>query len=344
MMKAATYARYGEPEVLQVTDVEKPVPKDNELLIRVRATTVCAGDVRLRRADPFFLRLFNGLSRPRRVTIPGMELSGTIEQIGRNVTGFEVGDRVFGSAGLKFGAYAEYVCVSSPQLLAAKPDSVSFEEAAAIPFGGISALHFLRKANIRAGQNVLIYGASGSVGTYAVQLAKHFGTRVTGVCSTANLELVRSLGADAAIDYTKGDFSSEGRVYDIVFDTVGKSGFWRSMRALKRGGTYVQAASVPARASAVAIIAGLLSPTLGGLWASTTGAGRVVGGIGRSRPGDLAFLAGLVADRKVRVVIDRHYPLSAIADAHRYVETGHKKGNVVIEVGSVAAYPAKHDA
>jgi NADPH:quinone reductase-like Zn-dependent oxidoreductase len=332
-MKAAIYSRYGEPEVLQVTDIDKPVPKDGEVLIRVHATTVCAGDVRLRRADPFFLRLFNGLFRPKRIKVPGMEFSGTIEQIGGSVADFAVGDRVFGSAGLKFGAYAEYLCVSPSQLLAAIPDGVSLDEAAAIPFGGISALFFLRRANIEPDRNVLIYGASGSVGTYAVQLARHLGARVTGVCSAANLDLVRSLGAHRVIDYSKDDFSSDGCVYDVVFDTVGKSGFWRSMRVLRRGGTFVQASSIPVGASLAAIISGILSPTLGGIWAATAGAGKVAGGNARSQPGDLALLAGLVGEGKLKVVIDRRYPLSAIADAHRYVDTGRKRGNVVIEVG-----------
>ena len=260
----------------------------------------------------------NGLSRPKKINILGMEFAGTIEKVGKRVKRFREGDPVFGASGFKFGAYAEYVRLPEKGL-ATKPDNVTFEEAAAIPFGGISALHFLRKAQVRAGQKVLIYGASGSVGTFSMQLAKHFGAHVTGVCSTANLELVKSLGADEVVDYTREDFSRAGRVYDIVFDTVGKSGFWRSMRSLKRGGYFVLAISPP-------------SWMLGGIWASITGAGKVSGGMARSRPGDLNFLKELIEAGKIRTVIDRRYPLEDIAEAHRYVEAGHKKGNVVITI------------
>jgi NADPH:quinone reductase-like Zn-dependent oxidoreductase len=319
-LKAAVYRRYGPPDVLQIETAEKPVPKDNEALVRIHATTVCAGDVRFRKADPFFLRWLNGAWRPKKINILGMEVAGTIACVGKSVTGFGIGDEVFGSTGLKFGAYAEFACIAAGPALASKPENVTSETAAAIPFGGVSALHFLRSANIRAGQKVLIYGASGSVGTFAVQLAKHFGARVTGVCGTANLDLVGSLGADEVIDYMQEDFSRAGRVYDVIFDTVGKSGFWRSMRSLKRGGCYVFAAS------------GLLSPTLGRLWATLTGAGRLIGGIARIKAGDLRFLVNLVEAGKIRVVIDRCYPMDKIAEAHRYVETGRKKGNVVITV------------
>jgi NADPH:quinone reductase-like Zn-dependent oxidoreductase len=319
-MKAIVYARYGPPHVLEIKDVEKPVPKDNEVLVRVHATTVCAGDVRLRKANPLFLRLMYGLWRPKRTNILGMEFAGTIESIGRSVTGFGTGDQVFGSTGLKFGTYAEFTCLPEGPLLSRKPGKATFEEAAGVPFGGVSALFFLRKGGIRAGQNVLIYGASGSVGTFAVQLAKHFGAHVTGVCSTANLELVKSLGANVTVDYTKTDFSRAGPVYDIVFDTVGKSGFWRSLKSLKRGGAYVLAAS------------GLLSPTLGRVLASITGAGNVIGGMARVKDGDLSFLKGLIEAGKIRTVIDRRYPMNEIVEAHRYVEAGHKKGIVVIIV------------
>ncbi|HXL98974.1 MAG TPA: NAD(P)-dependent alcohol dehydrogenase [Rhizomicrobium sp.] len=327
-MKAAVYRRYGAPDVLQIEDVEKPVPKDNEILVRVHATTVCAADVRFRKADPLFLRFLNGLSRPKKINILGMEFSGSVESVGSSVTGFGKGDPVFGSAGLKFGAYAENACIQEGPLLAKKPDKVSYAEAAAIPFGGISALHYLRRANIHAGQTVLIYGASGSVGTFAVQLAKHFGARVTGVCSGANLDLVKSLGADDVVDYTKQDFSKAGRVYDIVFDTVGASGFRRSMRSLKRGGFYVFAAS------------GLLTPTLGAAWASLTGRAKLAGGMARIKAGDLSFLMGLIEAGKIKAVIDRRYPLEQIAEAHRYVETGRKRGNVVIIVDSKSEAPA----
>ena len=319
-MRAAVFRRYGPPDVLHVEDVPKPVPNDDEILVRVRVATVCAGDLRLRKADPFFLRWLSGLRRPTKIFIPGMEFSGTIEATGRKVTEFAPGQHVFGSTGLRFGANAEYACVPERPLLAVKPDNIAFETAAAIPFGGFSALHYLKLAKIAPGQKWLIYGASGSVGSYAVQLAKHFGAHVTAVCSAANLAMVESLGADDTVDYTTQDFSAAGPVYDVVFDAIGKSGFWRSVRALKRGGTYAFAAS------------GLLAPTLGRLWSAITGRVKIVSGMARAKPGDLAFLVGLAQAGKLRAAIDRRYPLEDIAEAHRYVETGRKVGNVVIIV------------
>ena len=317
-MKAAVYSRYGPPDVVQIRDVDKPVPTDNEVLVRISATTVCAADWRLRKADPFFVRFFAGLWKPKRAMIGGMEFAGTVESAGKAVNRFGAGDQVFGG-NRHFGAHAEYLCVPEGDgTLEIKPVNMTFEEAAAVMFGGISALYFLRKAKIQAGQKVLIYGASGSVGIFAVQLAKHFGAHVTAVCSTANLDLVKSLGADAVVDYTREDFSKAGRVYDIVLDTVGKSGYRRSMKSLKRGGFYVLVAiSIPAW-------------TLGGMWASMTGAGKVVSGGASGAPGDLALLKSLVEAGKLRTVIDRRYSLEQIADAHRYAEAGHKKGNVVI--------------
>jgi len=322
-VRAAVYREYGPPDVLHLEDVAKPVPKNDEVLVRVHATTVCAADWRLRKADPsVIIRLINGLTRPKKINILGMEFAGTIEKVGKNVKQLCEGDHVFGALGFKFGAYAEYVCLA-PKGLAMKPASVTFEEAAAIPFGGVSALHFLRKARIDPRQKVLIYGASGSVGTAAVQLAKHFGAHVTAVCSTANLELVTSLGADKMIDYTKEDFSRAGRIYDVVFDTVGKSGFWRSMRSLKRGGYFVWAISPP-------------SWMVGRIWASMTGAGKLDGGMVRAQSGDLNFLKELAEAGEFRPPIDRRYSLDKIAEAHRYVEAGHKKGNVVIILEHVA--------
>src|SRR5438105_5706594 len=239
-MKAAVYTRYGPPDVLEIKDVEKPVPADNEVLVRVHATTVCAADWRMRKADPFLILLMNGLSAPKKIHVLGIEFAGRIESVGKTVTRFREGDEVFGATGFKFGAHAEYVCVPADGVIEMKPANMTLEEAAAVFFGAVSALHFLRKAGIRAGQKVLVYGASGSVGVFAVQLAKHFGAHVTGVCSTANLELVKSLGADAVVDYTREDFSKAGRVYEIVFDTVGKSGISRVLKSVKRGGVYVQ--------------------------------------------------------------------------------------------------------
>jgi NADPH:quinone reductase-like Zn-dependent oxidoreductase len=328
-MKAAVYHRYGPPEVIQIQKVQKPVPKDNEVLVRVHATTVCTADWRIRKADPFFVRLVIGLRRPKRVNVLGMELAGTVESVGKGVTRFHPDDQVFGATLFKFGAHAEYVCMPEAGTLAIKPLNMTIEDAAAVSFGGFTALHFLKKASIRAGQKVLIYGASGSTGTFAVQLAKHFGAHVTGVCSTANLELVKSLGADEVVDYTREDFSKAGRVYDVVVDTVGKSGFSRSMKSLKRGGFYVLVAG----SSGPGFFDAFLGPRLGGAWASITGAAKVIiGGVARGTAEDLLFFKGLIEAGKLRTAVDRRYPLDQIAEAHRYAEAGHKKGNVVIVV------------
>src|SRR5580700_6613877 len=239
-MKAAVITRYGPPDVVQVREVERPTPKDNEVLVRVRASTVSAADWRIRKADPFVVRFFAGLLRPAKIQIGGMELAGTVESAGKSVTRFAPGDDVFGGTLFKFGAHAEYVCVPETQL-AMKPVNLPLEESAAVFFGGMTVLGFLANASIQPGDRVLVYGASGSVGVFAVQLAKHFGAHVTAVCSTANLDLVKSLGADQVLDYTREDFSKAGRVYDMVFDAVGYSGYTRSLKSLKRGGFYLRA-------------------------------------------------------------------------------------------------------
>jgi len=314
-MKAAVYRR----GVVQVEDVEKPVPKDNEVLVRIHAATICAADYRLKSLP--FIGLMKG-------KILGMELAGIVESVGQAVTRFRPGDQIFGGTGFKFGTHAEYVCVLESRL-EMKPVNMTLEEAAAVIFGGFTALCFLRMAKIQAGQNVLVYGASGSVGVFAVQLAKHFGARVTGVCSTANLDMVRSLGADAVIDYTKEDFSKSGRVYDMVFDTVGKAGFSRSLKSLKRGGAFVE----------IAMSGGLLSipgDIVRQMWISITGAAKVVGGVTRPAPGDLSFLKSLIEAGELRTVIDRRYSLPEIAEAFRYAEAGHKKGHVVINIAPVS--------
>ena len=322
-MRAAVYRRYGPPEVVQIKDVEKPVPTDNQVLVRIQATTVSAADWRMRRAVPFIVRFMTGFWAPKKIQILGMEFAGKVEAVGKAVTRFREGDEVFGSTGFKFGTHAEYVCLHGDALLAIKPVNMTFEEAAAVLFGGVSALHFLRKANVQAGEKVLIYGASGSVGVFAVQLAKYFGAHVTAVCSTANLDRVKSLGADGVVDYTREDFSRAGRVYDIVFDTVGKSGFSRSLKSLKRGGFYVRVGG-----------SGRMSSILGGIvqekWASVTGAAKVIGGVGAGSVEYLSFLKGLIEAGKLRTVIDRRYSLGEIAEAHRYVEAGHKRSHVVI--------------
>jgi NADPH:quinone reductase-like Zn-dependent oxidoreductase len=325
-MKAACFDEYGPPDVLEIRDVEKPVPRDDEVLVRVHAATVSAADWRMRKADPFMIRFIMGLRRPTKARVLGTEFAGTVESVGSAVTRFRKGDPVFGSAGFQFGAHAEYVCLPDDGLLAIKPVTMTFEEAAAVMFGGISALHFLRKAGVRAGQKVLVYGASGSVGVFAVQLAKHFGARVTGVCSTANVELVKSLGADEVVDYTREDFSRAGRVYDVVFDTVGKSGFSRSLKSLRRGGSYVLVGGSGRLSS-------ILELLVRGTWAGLTGAARVISGVARAAPGDQALLKELIEAGKLRTVIDKCYALEEIAEAHRHAEAGHKKGHVVIRMG-----------
>lgn len=318
-MKAAVYDRYGPPEVVRIADVATPVPKDNEVLVRIRATTVAAADWRLRKADPFVVRFFNGFWAPRR-RILGTEFAGTIESVGKNVKRFRPGDDVFGSTGFGFGAHAEYICLPENGALDTKPRNRTHDEAAAVMFGAVSALSFLRRAKIRSGQRVLVYGASGSVGVFAVQLAKHFGAHVTGVCSTANVALVKSLGADAAVDYTREDFSTAGRVYDIVFDTVGKAGFARSRKSIKRGGVYVLIGGPPSLS------------TLGWIFPAITRSVRIVTGVASLSEGDIAFFKALIEQGQMRTVIDKRYPLEQIVDAHRHAETGHKKGHVVIVV------------
>ncbi len=316
-MKAVVYTKYGSPDVLKLKDVEKPTPKDNEVLIKNFATTVTSGDCRMRKADPFLVRLVNGLTRPKR-TILGIDVAGEIEAVGKDVKLFKEGDKVFGSTDLEFGAYAEYKCLSEEAVLTKKPANMTYEEAAAVFFGGHTAFHFLRKGNIESGQKVLIYGASGALGTYAVQLAKYFGAEVTGVCSGTNLELVKSLGADKVIDYTKDDFSKSGETYDIIFDTVGKSSFSGCVRSLKKKGFYLRAVHMT------------LPPIVRGLWTGMTSQKKVIGGVASEHKEDLIFLKELVETGKIKPIIDRNYPIEKIVEAHRYVDKGHKKGNVVI--------------
>jgi NADPH:quinone reductase-like Zn-dependent oxidoreductase len=319
-MKAIVYNKYGPPNVLKLKEVDKPIPKADEVLIKIYATIVTSGDVRLRKADPFLVRLMFGLFKPK-INILGVDLAGEIEAVGKDVKLFKIGDQVFGSTfNDGFGAYAEYKCLSENTVLTIKPPSMTYEEAASLFFGGHSALHFLRKGNIQPGQKVLIYGASGSLGTYAVQLAKYFGAEVAGVCSTANLEMVKDLGADKVIDYTTTDFSKSEEKYDIIFDTVGKSPFSGSVRSLKKKGVYLRAVHMS------------LAAMVQGLWTSVTSGKKVIGGVASEHKKDLIYLKELVEAGDIKPVIDRTYPLEKMAEAHSYVEKGHKKGNVAITV------------
>jgi len=317
-MKAAVYTQYGLPEVLQRKEVATPVPKENEILVRIKATAVNSGDVRLRKADPFAVRFFFGLLKPK-INILGSVFSGEVERVGKHVKRFKAGDQVFGHTDMRFGAYAEYICLPEDGSLALKPLGISHNEAAAIPFGGVTALHFIKKAMIKANQKVLIVGASGAVGSAAVQLAKSYGAIVTGVCSTSNIDLVKSIGADKVIDYAKEDFTRNGEVYDLVFDAVNTVSVSRTLKSLTKNGTMILSAAG-------------MTEMLQGLWISMTSSKTVMTGVISHTAADIIFLKELIESGKFKPVIDRTYPLEEIAEAHAYAETGRKKGNIIINI------------
>jgi len=322
-MKAIMYRRFGSPDVLEFVEIPKPTPKDHEVLIKVRATTVTAADWRCRskilpKGWGFVAPLVLGFSRPRR-PILGTELSGDVESVGKGITKFKVGDAVFGFPGLAMGCYVAYRCMAEDGPLARKPPSLSYEEAAALSFGSTTALGFFKRAGLKKGDKVLVNGASGGVGTAAVQLAKHLGAEVTGVCSSANLALVKSLGADRVIDYTQEDCTRNGETYDLVVDNVGTAPFSRSKDSLKRGGRLL-------------MVVGTLPDMFQAPWVSMMGDKKVITGSPKWGPEDLAWVAGLAESGAFKSVIDRRYPFEQMREAHLYVDAGHKKGNVVVTV------------
>jgi NADPH:quinone reductase-like Zn-dependent oxidoreductase len=329
-MKAIIWTNYGPPDVLQLREVEKPAPKDNEVLIKVHAATAATPDTEIRRLKlPLLfaipLRLYMGAIKPTRITILGTEFAGEIEAAGKDVTRFKPGDQVFGYTGLGMGTYAEYMCLQeNPSGLAGvlgiKPVNMTYEEAAAVPFGGLEARHSLGKANIQRGQKVLIVGAGGSIGTYAVQLAKYYGAEVTGVDHTVKLDMLRSIGTDHVIDFAREDFTKNGQTYDVILDTIDKSPFSGSLRSLNENGTYLNANP------------GVFD-RIRWRWSSKNSAKKVIPWTAGYSIDDLLALKELIEAGKIKPVIDRVYPLEQIVEAHRYVETGHKKGNVVIKVG-----------
>lgn len=328
-MKAIVWTRYGSPDGLQLRNVEKPVPKENEVLIKTHATTVTAGDCEMRRLElplmlSFPVRLYAGISRPKRIPILGQELAGEVVQVGREVQSFRPGDQVFGTTGFGFGAYAEYISLPGESqdtqgTLAPKPANLTYEEAAAVPTAGFEALHFLRKADIRPGKQVLIVGAGGSIGTFSVQLARHFGAEVTGVDSTEKLDMLRSIGAHHVIDYTKGDYTNSRQSYDLVIDVVGKGPVARRLKLLKPNGYYFLA------------YAGLPQIFLA-LWTSMTSGRKLRIESSGQKKEDLLFLKELIEAGTIKPVIDKCFPLEQTAEAHRYAETGRKKGNIAIAV------------
>ncbi|HKJ41598.1 MAG TPA: NAD(P)-dependent alcohol dehydrogenase [Sunxiuqinia sp.] len=321
-MKAVICDQYGPPEVLQLSDVKKPKPKDQEVLVKIKATTANGADARIRgavfpSAFKIPVKLAMGFSGPRK-KILGVELAGVVEATGKHVTRFKRGDEVFASTGTAFGAYAEYICLPEKAVMAIKPSNMTFEEAAAVPHCALAALYYLRKGKVQKGQKVLIYGAAGGIGTFAVQLAKDMGAEVTGVCSTTNIELVNSLGADKVIDYTKEDLSQSGETFDIIFDTVGKGPIKKCVNALNEKGIYFSAVHLD------------LSRIIEGIKVSMASSKKVIGGVAKYTSESLNDLKNMIEAGRLKTAIDKQYTLEQIAEAHAYVDTGHKKGHVVI--------------
>lgn len=332
-MKAIVFTEYGPPEVLQLKEVKKPVPKNNEIRIKIQATPVSFGDTLVRNFNavsprkfhmPFLFwlmgKMYFGFRKPK-ITILGSEFAGEIEAVGKDVKKFRKGDKVFGYRGPRMGAYAEYLCMAENGVVAIKPANMTCEEAAAVPYGAIMALNLLKKVDLRPGQRVLVNGASGGIGPMVVQLAKfHFGASVTGVCSTPRLEYVRALGAEKVIDYTREDFTDSDETYDYIFDILGKSSFSKVKRSLKPGGRCL-------------LVSFKMKQVLQMLWTSMSGGKKVICALSSEKAEDLVFIKELVEAGKIKTVVDKCYPLAQAAEAHRYVEEGHKKGSVVITVG-----------
>lgn len=316
-MKAIVCTKYGSPEVLKLAEVEKPTPKDHEVLIKVKATTATSGDSRIRQANPFLIRLIFGFKKPRN-SILGGNLAGVVESSGKDVTLFKEGDEVFASTGMSFGSYAEYKCLDEDSVLATKPSNLNYKESVAVIFGGLTALYFLKKAGIKRGQKVLVYGASGAVGTAAVQLAKHFGAEVTAVCGASSIDLVKSLGATVVIDYRKEDFSKSGQSYDIVYEAVGKTSISKGKKIVKKNGVYIAGAS------------GILKGFSQLLWTSLTSGKKIVTGVAGEAKENLIELKKIIEEGGFKSVIDKTYSLEEIVEAHTYVDTGRKTGSVVI--------------
>jgi len=322
-MKVMKWTAYGPPEVLHYTELKKPVPEDNELLIKIRAATVTAGDCELRRFDIagwiwLPVRLFMGLFKPK-LKVLGQEFSGEVIAIGKKITQWKVGDTIFAEGGMKMGGYAQYTCISNKRTIAIIPSNMDFEEAATIPTGGINALHFIRKAQVNKGDHILINGAGGSIGTYAVQIAKHLGAYVTAVDSTTKLTMLADLGADVVIDYSKKDFTQNDTRYDAIIDVVGTSHFSRSLQVLQKNGKYILGNP-------------RLTGMLRGIWKNKTSSKKVIFQLAHPKKEDFEYLKSLIETNNLKAIIDKKYPLAQLVEAHHYVEQGFKKGNIVITI------------